>query len=190
MFVYLYISFWQDNLQPMAEVRISFVLVVCLCVCYLTKSTILSRMLVGSVCEFVCVYVSLYRSHFKSECHGTSPTDLLATRIEPYNFWHVKVKGQGQEKFLKIAKIRIFEHGPIFKNSCFHQILTDSFQIWNTDVGAEYLWLDEFRQVLALWAIFICLSVCLFLCRISQKVVDGSGWNYVYRLGVWRGRTG
>jgi len=73
-------------------------------VCYLTKSTILSSMLVGSVCEFVCVYVSLYRSHFESECHGTSPMDLLATRIEPYNFWHVKVKGQGQEKFLKIAK--------------------------------------------------------------------------------------
>ena len=61
-------------------------------VCYLTKSTILSSMLVGSVCEFVCVYVSLCRSHFESECHGTSPMDLLATRMEPSNFWHVKVK--------------------------------------------------------------------------------------------------
>ena len=24
--------------------------------------------------------------------------DLLATRIEPYNFWHVKVKGQGHSE--------------------------------------------------------------------------------------------
>ena len=24
---------------------------------------------------------------------------------------------------------------------------------------------------------------------ISQKVVDGSGWNFVDRFGVWHGRT-
>jgi len=31
--------------------------------------------------------------------------------------------------------------------------------------------------------------LCLFVCRISQKVVDGSGWNFVDRLGVWQGWT-
>jgi len=35
MFVYLYISFWQDNLQPMAEVRISFF---CLSVCFFVRT--------------------------------------------------------------------------------------------------------------------------------------------------------
>ena len=32
------------------------------------------------------------------------------------------------------------------------------------------------------------LSVCLFVCRISQKVVDGSGRKFVDRLGVLQGR--
>ena len=31
--------------------------------------------------------------------------------------------------------------------------------------------------------------VYLFVCRISHKVVDGSGWNFVDRLGVRQGRT-
>ena len=29
----------------------------------------------------------------------------------------------------------------------------------------------------------------LFVCRISQKVVERSGWNLVDGLGVWQGRT-
>ena len=36
---------------------------------------------------------------------------------------------------------------------------------------------------------FVCLSVCLSVCRISQKVVDGSGWNFVERLCVWQGQN-
>ena len=34
-----------------------------------------------------------------------------------------------------------------------------------------------------------CLSVCVSVYRISQKVVDGSGWNFVDRSGVWQGQT-
>jgi len=30
---------------------------------------------------------------------------------------------------------------------------------------------------------------CLFVYRISQKVVDGSQWNFVDRLGMWQGRS-
>ena len=32
-------------------------------------------------------------------------------------------------------------------------------------------------------------SFCLFVCRISQKVVDGSGLNFLDMFGVWQGRT-
>ena len=32
--------------------------------------------------------------------------------------------------------------------------------------------------------LFVCLFVCLFVSRISQKVVDGFGQNYVDRLSV------
>ena len=35
----------------------------------------------------------------------------------------------------------------------------------------------------------VCLSLCLAICRISQKVVDGPGWNLVDRLGVWQRQT-
>ena len=32
-------------------------------------------------------------------------------------------------------------------------------------------------------------SVCLYVYRMSQKVVDGFGWNFVDRVGVWQGWT-
>ena len=35
----------------------------------------------------------------------------------------------------------------------------------------------------------VCLFVLLFIRRISQKVVDESGWCFVDKLGVWQGRT-
>ena len=36
--------------------------------------------------------------------------------------------------------------------------------------------------------LFVCLSVCVFVCRISHKVTDGFGRNLVDRLGVLRRR--
>ena len=35
----------------------------------------------------------------------------------------------------------------------------------------------------------LCWFVCLFVFKITQKVVDGLGWNLVDRLGVWHGRN-
>ena len=56
-------------------------------------------------------------------------------------------------------------------------------------VAMVYFYLRHWRWVEVMFSpLFVCLSVCLSLSRISQKVMGRFRWNLVDRLRVWQGR--
>jgi len=48
----------------------------------------------------------------------------------------------------------------------------------------SYFYLRQGGDVFAGFCLFVCLFVCLWVSKITQKVMDGSFWNFEGMLGM------
>ncbi len=146
-----------------------------------------------SVCFFVCV--AGYLKKLWTDPDETWWTGWVCEKDELIGFWWRSESGSGYENYL-IFKV-ILHHWQIGPKTIYSTIsqkvvdgfgwmLVDRLGVWHGRIDSILvkIWIrlvEFFKVILHHWEIGPKTTYS----TISQKVVDGFGWNLVDRLGVW-----
>jgi len=65
-----------------------------------------------------------------------------------------------------------------------HKITTQENILYTLSFTQSHYYLRQGGNVFAILCLFVCLSVCLSVSKITQKVMDGSFWNFEDMSGM------